>query len=597
MTDSIDTTLLDHYQRELTWLRRAGQEFAQRYPKVGQRLALSASECADPHVERLLEGFALLTARLQRRLDDGYGDFSNALLEQLYPLALRPVPSCGIVRFQPDATQGTLKEGFHLPRDTPLFTANAAGESLYFRTSYPVTLWPLEITAARFLGAEETQAFTGIASGQSALRIDLQTLGEHLLPELPITSLRLHLGCAARIVAELTDLLQASVQAVLCGLPDGPLQPVAGEVSLVGFAEGEQLLPDEESVHPALRLLYEYFAFTEKFAFFDVPLAIPPGATTQLSLYLVFQRLPRHLPSLHRDDLQLGCTPVVNLFPRTAEPLRPSGTQSEYRMVADAHRENSVEIHSVRSLRAMTETGVVDVAPYYGHGHQLAAACLYWHARRSEGLNPSRRGSDMLLSLVDTHLDPAVATAVTSLTAEVLCTNRGQAQALPAGANLSFERPGPVARIQLLRKPSDQVTPDLQGASRWQLVSLLALNQQSLVEGPGALEALKEMLALHNLRGDDTLRRQIQGISGLTTRKIMDRVGDDAWRGWRQGYEVRLTLDPEAFHGTSPVLFAAVVARFLTLYVSANCFVRTVLILADKEIKTWQPWTGNALLL
>lgn len=68
MSDSIDPQLLDYYQRELTWLRHAGSQFAERYPKVARRLQLSPGECPDPHVERLLEGFALLAARLQRRL-------------------------------------------------------------------------------------------------------------------------------------------------------------------------------------------------------------------------------------------------------------------------------------------------------------------------------------------------------------------------------------------------------------------------------------------------------------------------------------------------------------------------------------------------
>lgn len=67
----------------------------------------------------MLEGFALLAARLQRRLDDDYAEFSDALLEQLYPLAMRPLPSCAIVQFEPDPGKGNLDEGYPLPRDTP----------------------------------------------------------------------------------------------------------------------------------------------------------------------------------------------------------------------------------------------------------------------------------------------------------------------------------------------------------------------------------------------------------------------------------------------------------------------------------------------
>ncbi|MBF3108941.1 type VI secretion system baseplate subunit TssF, partial [Pseudomonas aeruginosa] len=145
MSDSIDADLLDYYQRELTWLRHAGGAFAERYPKVARRLQLAPGECPDPHVERLLEGFSLLTARLQRRLDDDYAEFSDALLEQLYPLALRPLPSCAIVQFEPDPTQGNLAEGYRLPRDTALFVTTRGGDSVHFRSSAEATLWPLAI--------------------------------------------------------------------------------------------------------------------------------------------------------------------------------------------------------------------------------------------------------------------------------------------------------------------------------------------------------------------------------------------------------------------------------------------------------------------
>lgn len=101
MSDSIDADLLDYYQRELTWLRHAGGAFAERYPKVARRLQLAPGECPDPHVERLLEGFSLLTARLQRRLDDDYAEFSDALLEQLYPPGAAPA---AVLRDRPART-------------------------------------------------------------------------------------------------------------------------------------------------------------------------------------------------------------------------------------------------------------------------------------------------------------------------------------------------------------------------------------------------------------------------------------------------------------------------------------------------------------
>lgn len=258
MSDSIDADLLDYYQRELTWLRHAGGAFAERYPKVARRLQLAPGECPDPHVERLLEGFSLLTARLQRRLDDDYAEFSDALLEQLYPLALRPLPSCAIVQFEPDPTQGNLAEGYRLPRDTALFVTTRGGDSVHFRSSAEATLWPLAIDEATLLGGEEAQALTGVGAARSALRLSLRCLGEYRWDELSIERLRIHLAASPMGCAILYDLLAAHTVQVMAGAPGTPPAALRGLPEIVGFAADEALLPEEDGGSgpaPARRVL------------------------------------------------------------------------------------------------------------------------------------------------------------------------------------------------------------------------------------------------------------------------------------------------------------------------------------------------------
>lgn len=597
MSDSIDPQLLDYYQRELTWLRHAGSIFAERYPKVARRLELSPGECPDPHVERLLEGFALLAARLQRRLDDDYAEFSDALLEQLYPLAMRPLPSCAIVQFEPDPSKGNLAGGYPLPRDTPLFVTTSKGESIHFRTSAAVRLWPVEINEVLLLGSDEAQALTGVAEARSALRLSVRCLGESQWSALNIAHLRIHLAASPVINACLYDLLGAHAVKVLAGPAGSVPTALTGLPQIVGFSSDEVLLPDEDGVHPGMRLLAEYFAFPDKFNFFDLPMAGATSDSQTLFLYIVFDQLPASRLHLQASDIALGCAPVINLFPRTSEPLRPDGTRSEYRLVADSHRENSVEIHSIRAVRATTRQGVQRVPAYYGNQHGGTDKQCYWHARRVSGMTPNRLGTDLMLSLVDTRLDPLSEFVEFSLTAELLCTNRHLAQSLPASTPLGFERPGPVAWARLRNPPSPQSLPRLDGESRWRLVSQLTLNHLSLVEGPKALDALKEILQLHNLRDEASALRQIEGLLGLSCERVIGHVGEDAWRGWRNGLEVRLQLDSQHFVGSSAVLFSAVLAQFFSLYATANRFVRTVLVQSDKEVKTWQPQAGMPLSL
>ncbi|WP_016982928.1 type VI secretion system baseplate subunit TssF [Pseudomonas crudilactis] len=597
MSDSIDPQLLDYYQRELTWLRHAGGQFAERYPKVARRLQLSPGECPDPHVERLLEGFALLAARLQRRLDDDYAEFSDALLEQLYPLAMRPLPSCAIVQFEPDPGKGNLDEGYPLPRDTPLFVTTGKGESIHFRTSSAVCLWPIEVSEVLLLGGDEAQALTGVAQSRSALRLSLRCLGESQWAELGIEQLRIHLAASPVVNAALYDLLGAHAVQVLAGSPGSVPIVLKGLPKTVGFSDDEVMLPDEDGVHPGMRLLAEYFAFPDKFHFFDLPLSGVASDCQTLYLYIVFDRAPGCRLHLQASDIALGCAPVINLFPRTSEPLRPDGTRSEYRLIADSHRENSVEIHSIRGMRASSSSGVQRLPAYYGSQHSGGDQQRYWHARRVSGMTANRLGSDLLVSVVDTRFEPQTDLPDYSLTAELLCTNRHLAQSLTAGTPLGFERPGPVAWARLRNPPSPQSLPRLDGDSRWRLVSQLTLNHLSLVEGPQALDALKEILHLHNLRDETSAVRQIEGLLSLSCERVIGHVGGDAWRGWRNGLEVQLQLDPQHFVGSSAVLFSAVLAQFFSVYATANRFVRTVLMQEDKEVKAWQPQAGMPLSL
>lgn len=223
---------------------------------------------------------------------------------RLYPLALRPLPSCAIVQFEPDPTQGSLAEGYRLPRDTALFVTTRGGDSVHFRSSAEATLWPLAIDEANLLGGEEAQALTGVVAARSALRLSLRCLGEYRWDELSIERLRIHLAASPMGCAILYDLLAAHTVQVMAGAPGTPPAALRGLPEIVGFAADEALLPEEDGGHPGLRLLAEYFAFPDKFHFFDLPLsgALADGQT--LYLYLVFDRAPTARLHLQAEDFQ-----------------------------------------------------------------------------------------------------------------------------------------------------------------------------------------------------------------------------------------------------------------------------------------------------
>lgn len=572
----MDDRLLEDYLQELKWLRAASGEFARRHPHVAARLRLSEFDCPDPHVERLLEGFALQSARLHQRLDDGFGELCESLLEQLSPHVMRPFPACATACFTPDPLAGDLSQGYPIPAGTPLYALKEGGETLWWRTAFAHTLWPLAIDDVAWCDAAQARQLSGLPQARGALRITLRCLPPHRFSTLAIDRLRIHLCGSPQINAALFDLLYAHAT--------GPRRPLP-----VGLMNAGEILPSEPGVESSALALSAWMNCPQALMYFDLPLPETSDGDT-LTLCIPFDRAPQAAQHVQPGDIRLGCTPVVNLFTRTAEPLLAEHTRCEHRLVAD-HHDSSVQIYRLQELWMSRREEAWRVPPYYSaRGHSNAR--WFWHARRNR-----LQGNELWLTLVDSRFDPFERAEETSLTAKLWCTNGDSAAQLCAGAALTFEQPGPVAQVCLLGTPTAPSAPASRREARWKLLSTLALNHLSLTEGEAALETLKEQLALYApSAASPAIWQHINGICGMRCQRVSEHRGRDAWRGWRNGIRVTLALDPQAFTGSSRLLFAGIIARFLARNATANGFVHTVLQDEGEELSLWTDADRTALI-
>ena len=599
---ALDEGILRYYLDELSYLRHAGQDFASVYPKVAARLELQPGECPDPHVERLIESFAFLTARIQSDLDADFPEVAKELLDVLYPHYLRPVPSLAVARFDVDPERGKLTSGYEIPRDTPLFVHAERGNVCRLRTCYPVTLWPVEVTEAEIETPDLYDFTSGLPDVVSILRLRLHSQAD-TFEDLGVDRLRFHLTGDPVMVGRLYELLLINLKSVVIVPGDGvsPFHLPPSVVHPVGFGEDEALLPYPSTSHPGYRLLQEYFAFPEKFHFVDLAglKGRARGATTDV-LFLL-KRLPGRLP-VRPDTFSLGCTPVVNLFQKTSEPIRIDHRQIEYRLVADMRREATTEIHSVIAVSGSSDTSdpTRQYAPYYSFTHAMErhGQKAYWHSRTVPDQG-GKTGTEILLSFRDLDFNPALPPHETVF-AQVLCTNRGLAAELPADeALLQTDEALPVRRIVCVRKPTRPLTPPLSGQALWRLVSHLSLNYLSLEGGEAGLRSLREILGLYCFSDAPSLQRQIQGIRAITPRKVVRRMGDEAWKGFCRGTEITLTFDEAQYVGSSAFLLASVLNRFFALYASTNSFTQLVIQRTGREgeWKRWLPMAGAGVVL
>lgn len=594
--------LLDYYKRELAYLRGQGADFARSYPKIAHLLELGSSESSDPHIERLIESVAFLSARVHLDLDNEFPQISTALLESLYPSLVSPLPSMSVAHFQVDPTQGKLTSGFDIPRHTALFARAEGGLQCRFRTAYPVTLWPVEIADAGFSTADSYDFLNGDPRVGSVLRLRINCLGETKFNELDLTRLRLHLHGEWMAVLPIYEMLISSLRGVVViggdkiprYLPEGSLQEV-------GFGPDEEVLPRPGHAHPAYGLLQEYFAFPRKFLFFDVEhlnLARGPYNTMEVLFLLGEPRLRGH--AVDRNTFKLGCAPIINLFRKTSEPLRIDNRRYEYRLVPDWRDESTTEIHSILSVTSSDQESqrTQAVAPFYAFDHSARDDDTgpYWLVRRAESHRPDVPGTDMWMSFLDLNFN-SEQPASPVVFANTLCTNRRLAEQVPVGAALAPELAAASSRITCLYEPTLQVAPPLSGRVQWRLISLLTLNHVSLLDPEAGLKALREMLSLYNITDAAQANEQIQGIRSMTCRSVVGRIGREAWRGFCRGFEIELEFEESAYVGGSPLLLAAVLNRFFALYTSVNSFTRVVVKRGEEVWKRWEPMTGRQPVL
>ncbi|WP_322042070.1 type VI secretion system baseplate subunit TssF [Paraburkholderia sp. J67] len=609
--------LLPYYERELSFLRRYSREFAERYPKIAARLAMTGEHCEDPHVERMIESFALLGARINKRLDDDYPEFTEALLEVLYPHYLRPFPSCSIAQLGTSAALAHLTAPAAIARGTELKSRPLRGVQCRFRTAYDVTLAPIRVADARYMPvamAPSSIVLPGDATG--VISITFESTSPQLdLAALKLPQLRTYLHGEQSFIAALGDCLFVNaIGAWVEPERSGRWQALRElPFAQAGFGENEALIDFPARSHPAYRLLTEYFAFPAKFDFVDFDLAAmsaAAGRCHRLTLHIVLKEVrgdsheARLLDTLAAHHLRLFCTPVVNLFKQHGEPIRLNHQAVAYPVVAEARRAFAYEVYSIDSVHLVqqraNEESVVEFRPFYSLRHgEAARAGHYWFARRDEWVAQNSPGYETEISIVDINFDPA-AEQTDTLSLELTCTNRDLPAGLAVGlegGDLFMEGGSLTSHISLLARPTPCVRFERRQAAHWRLISHLSLNHVSLTAGGAG--TLKEMLALYDMRRSAVSSRHIDGIVNVEQRSAVQWLPGKPFATFVRGVEIRVTVDEEHFVGTSLGTFVRVLDVFFGLYVHINSFIQLVVIseLTGEEILRCKPRSGESILV
>ena len=613
--------LKDYYEQELRYLRELGKEFAEQHGEVAEGLKMEAGQWADPHVERLLEGFAFLAARIHRRMDEDFSEASQTLLNVVYPQYLRPIPSMSIVQMEVDPDQGhtsglTVKAGQSLVSPP----AKGSGVRCRFQTSYPVTLWPISVGKAKWRSPHGLDLGRREKEVAAVLSVALECHGGLQFGELEMDRIRFFLDGDLPLTTTIFELLDNNCQEILIRDPSNPQRPpvVLPGSSLVpvGMEENEGILPLSRPAFLGYRVIQEYFAFPQKFLFFDLTgLEAVTAADWGPNAEILF--LLRSFPDSDRqealergvtsDTIRLGCTPVVNLFKTESEPIRVNQRRTDYLVRAKgATKEFSPEVFSIDSMEAVVggTPKRVPLEPFFSYRSRESrgGAPAFWHFRRF----PSNWLEDGATDMSVAFVDPAGETihpTFPSVTAGLTCFNGTLPTKLPIGTAGDFHAEegegSALKRIVSLMHPTAPIQPPLGSSTFWRIVSQFSLNYLSLVDGGG--DALRELLRLYNFGDNEIGEKHIRGISRVESEPSYARVRGEHGLSFARGRKVTIEFDGSLYPGGGVYLLASILERFLGLYSSMNSFSKLVARVRSKQktytLREWHPRAGQKPLL
>lgn len=619
----MDARLLDYYNQELAYIRELGQEFAQAYPKVAGRLGMADGEIADPYVERLLEGFAFLSARIHLKIDAEFPRFSQRLIEVVYPHYLAPTPSMCVVELPlKGELSGDFAQGMTLPRGTVLRSRpiSSEGTRCNFLTGHEVKVWPIELVDAIPSPPTDDLMVPGVKridATRSVIRLKFRARMPGVLKRCNIDTICLFIAGEQRIASHLYQLLVGHGIAVLVSdgktekwrpLPNGSIVPE-------GFRPDQALLPADTRVFQGYRLLHEYFAFPARFHFCSINNLQRAASLLQEDEFEIAILLDRTIdtlaPNIDRNSFVLNCTPAINLFPYHAGRVMLSLGEFEHHIVPDRTRPLDFEVYRVDAVQGFDRGNTPQTAfrPFYQSlDSDVGADGAYFSVRREKrrlsesiernGLRSGYLGSEVFLSLVDGAESPW-REEIEQLSISLMVTNRDLPILIPVSGQHDFtiDSSNQLPFANILRGPTKPHPSIAERELTWRLISHLSLNYlalKDLDETNGAV-AIRELLGLYGALADPLIALHGESISSSVVRASTRRLPGAGPLVYGRGVNISLTVDENAFAGHSPFLFGSVLEQFFSRHVSINLF--TELTLHGKQsgkIASWGPrWGGR----
>lgn len=576
--------LLPYYEKQLQEFGQQSREFAQKYPKIAQRLSLNQEQIDDPHIERLIQAFSLIAARIDKKLADSYDIFTRSLFEVMFPQYLRHFPSATVVSFEDLNKVKQLTDVHLIPKGTTLKSRSFKGVQCEFNTAQDVRLLPISLTQLQF----KTNPSAHMHLNQNAtLSLSFEIFNQAqswlMAERLPI-----YLDAISNFPLQVLDSIFKSSTGFSIRVGN-QTTTIDNPFEVLGFDESQSLLPIDQHTHHAYRLLMEYFCFPEKYNFLNLNLNVLKGRILEKSQFEILihfklnlndQAVIRNYSELNIANFKLFSSPAVNLFEKSAEPQKINHKQLEYPLITDVHHPEFYQVYSVISMHMVREKNNSDqvyypILPFFAMSHYHHDDVQFFYA-----LNPAQMQSKYVetgYTIISKHLSP-YKTKSDFISSKLLCSNRNLPhEALSQSNNvLNLNDSSLARRAVVLKRPSLPFQFKQNQKEQWRIISHLSLNTLALMKGD-AVSHVKELLELYNLpktKENHLIIDAIKTVEFDLTHKLIEAK---PFPMFVRGVRVKVFIDEQVFRGHSLYIFSQLISHVFNLKVQMNSFVDVII--------------------
>lgn len=595
--------ILTLYHQELEALHQQGKRFADIHPKVASKLRLNQRDHQDPFVERLIQSTAFLTARVQSQIDADYQQFLYNLAEQICPILFKPFPSTSILQF--DAPE-KFEKGKVLSRGAVVETRLKDNQPCRFTTCYDVTLYPLKITNANYINQPHLPAANvDVKQCKSRLEISLQLTDPQIgFKDIELDNLLVYLDLSHLHGNQLQELLLHKMANVLVEIGQAhQYLPIPVEsVQRVGFSENESLMPYPNLYPNNYQLLSEYFTFNKKFRFFRLTnlkeyLAAYEG--DHIKLHFLFKDVQHELVNIiNQHAFKLHCTPIVNVFPIEAEPIKVTSTSTRYQVIPSYQQPmESIEVFSMAGMEAVCDEAI-HCLPYFGRKMEQVSELpsLYWQVARKpcEAIGAYQvNGYETFIDLTQESELPLPSSIV--LQPQLLCLNRDLPAKRINAEEASFELVSNESQssvgARLLYNFTNPIYPTNARIDQ-AMIQKLTATQLLFQDEQYSLEALKRALLLYDVTQSYETAIS-EGLLDLRCETVLKRHPHSMHFSMIQGLKIILTVNPSAFSSDDLFLFGEMLVQYLSRSIAINHFITLEMRSKAKEtLYCWEQIMG-----